>query len=90
MAISFTHLSLRMIAVDSMLEVLLGNTDKYLDGNAGMTARNFLEDSSQREGRHGVAAAAEERLYQSGADKMFAFSKLGVQCLRGFSRSIVL
>ena len=80
MTISFTHLPFDTIAVDGMLEALFGHADKYLYGNFNLTARHFLEDSSQRKCRHGIAAAAKERLYQACADKMFAFLKLSVQC----------
>jgi len=79
-AVGFTHLPLDTVAVDGVLEALLGNTDKYLYGNVGLTARHLPENGSQRKCRHGRTAAAEERLYQSGADNVLAFLKLGVQC----------
>ena len=80
MTVSFTHLPFDTITVDGVLEAFLGYTNQYLYGNVSLNARHFPEDGSQRKSRHRVAAATKESLYQAGADKMFAFLKLGVQC----------
>ena len=74
-AVGFPYLPFHAVAVDSVLEVLLGNADEHLNRNTGRQAVGLAEDGSQRVGGRPLAAVAEELIYQSSAADMLPFRK---------------
>lgn len=58
-----THLTLDAIAVNGMVETLLGNTNQQLYGSLVWGAFLYLIDGTQREGSHGTAATSTKQLF---------------------------
>ena len=77
MAVGLAHLSFHAVAVDGMLEVFLGDTDKHLYRYVRLFPWYLVVDSPERKSGHRLATAAEKHLYQLGADNVLPLGKCG-------------
>jgi len=68
----FAYLSFHAVAVNGMLEALLGDADKHLRCNVALLAGNSVENGPQGIGHKSLTSATKEHIYQPCADNMLS------------------